>query len=909
VAANILTLTSDKQEYKVGETAVIQLPEAAQGRALLTLENGSAILEHRWLEAPAKRVSIPITADMAPNVYIAVTMVQPHAGKTNDRPIRLYGVVPLKVTDPATRLAPLVTTAAEWAPQSKAKVTVSESAGRAMNYTLAVVDEGLLGLTNFRTPNLHGEFYKREALGISTWDLFDEVAGAYGGELDRLLALGGSDSAAATNPDDGKSRFPPVVRFFGPFALKAGEKRTHTVELPQYVGAVRVMVVAGDGHAYGSADKSVFVRQELMILPTLPRVIGPDEQFQLPVSVFTSDASIKKVSLEVQADAHFGVGAATSLTFARPEEKLGFLSLRSGSRLGKGRIKVIATSGRFRAESEVWLEVRSPNTPSSRIQRSTLAPGATWKTQVAAFGLEGTQNATLEVSALPPINIDGRLDYLVHYPYGCLEQTTSSVFPQLYLPALIGMDQNRRLEIENNIRAGLARLRSLQHPGGGFAYWPGVWNTGAEWEWRSDWGTTYAGHFFLEAEKAGYNLPGDMKASWLRYQKSAAQQWNPRDLRDPGNHNASWIEAQRTAQSYRLYTLALAGQPEIGAMNRLRETQSLSLAERWLLATAYKLAGKPEVAAALVNTQRPQAFVFADGNPYTFGSLLRDRAIVLMGMTLLGRDAETAGLLEDVSAQLADGSWYSTQSVAFALVAVAQNTGSKPFKGFSFEYASGQASTRTVKGESPVANVKLPAPATGELPLVLTNTSDRKLYATVAMRATPKSGEEDASAKGLTIDIAYSDADGTPVEIGRLPQGSDLIAQITVRNAGKRTLDNLALTQLVPAGWEIRNDRLEGAGTSGERTAAAPALAQFWWVPASMRNGNLRTAEYTDIRDDRVNRFFSLGAGETIFFQTRLNAAYLGRFYLPGTGVEAMYDATQHARQRGRWIEVAPAGH
>ena len=147
-----------------------------------------------------------------------------------DRPIRLYGVIPLKVNDPQTRITPVVASADEWAPQSKASITVSESSGRAMNYTLAVVDEGLLGLTNFKTPNLHAEFYKREALGILTWDLFDEVAGAYGGELDRLLALGGSDGASATNPDDDKSRFPPVVKFLGPFALKAGGRTTHTVQ-------------------------------------------------------------------------------------------------------------------------------------------------------------------------------------------------------------------------------------------------------------------------------------------------------------------------------------------------------------------------------------------------------------------------------------------------------------------------------------------------------------------------------------------------------------------------------------------------------------------------------------------------------------------------------------------------------
>jgi uncharacterized protein YfaS (alpha-2-macroglobulin family) len=267
-----------------------------------------------------------------------------------------------------------------------------------MDYTLAVVDEGLLGLTGFRTPNLHAEFYKREALGVSTWDLFDEVAGAYGGKLDRLLALGGSDAGTATKAEDGKSRFPPVVRFLGPFSLAAGEKRLHTVQLPQYVGAVRVMVVAGDGSAYGSAEKSIFVRQALMILPTLPRVIGPAEQFSLPVSVFTSEASIKSVKLEVQPDAGFSAvgNAATQIEFARPEEKLGLLTLRSGPSLGKGKIRVVATSGKYRAVSDVWLEVRTRNVPSSRFQRATCARGTSSSSASRMARSRATQHMTLE---------------------------------------------------------------------------------------------------------------------------------------------------------------------------------------------------------------------------------------------------------------------------------------------------------------------------------------------------------------------------------------------------------------------------------------------------------------------------------------------------------------------------------
>ena len=910
-AANVLMITSDKPEYKVGETATVQLPEAAQGRALLTLENGSSVLEYRWIEAKpgANRIPVPITSGMAPNVYVAVTMVQPHAGKDNDRPIRLYGVIPLKVTDPATKLTPVVASAAEWAPKSRATVTVSESSGRAMDYTLAIVDEGLLGLTNYKTPNLRDVFYQREALGVSTWDLFDEVAGAYGGELDRLLALGGSDASKPTNPDEGKSRFPPVVRFLGPFSLKAGEKRPHTVDLPEYVGAVRVMVVAGDGSAYGSTEKSVFVRQALMILPTIPRVIGPDESFRLPVSVFTAEAAIKEVKLEVQTDAQFAtVGASSTLIpFTRPEEKLGFLALKAGSKLGKGKIRVIATSGKYRAESEVWLEVRTPNVAQTRFERATLAPGANWNSTLKGFGLEGSQVATLEVSALPPVNIDGRMQYLISYPHGCVEQTTSAAFPQLYLPALLALTQNQRLQVENNVRAGIARLRTMQHTSGGFAYWPGVWSTDPALDWRNDWGTTYAGHFMLEAEKAGYALPGDMKSAWLRYQKERAQRWTPNSYEWPDEKPERRVEAARYAQAYRLFTLALGGQPEIGAMNRLRESRSHSIGERWMLASAYQLAGKPDVANTLAQKDRLQAFVFDEGNPYTFGSLLRDRAVVLMGLTLLGRDEESNALLETVSGQLSDEYWYSTQSVSFALVAVAQNAGSKPFKGFSFDYSTSSGAGKaksTVKGESPLASITLAAPPAAGMPLTVSNTSDRKLYVTASVRAVPRSGEEEFSANGLTLAVKYSDADGNNVDIAKVPQGMDLIAQVTVKNIGARGIDNLALSQLVPAGWEIRNDRMENVETAGERTQEPGYRGAYWWVPSEWRSQQRREAEYVDIRDDRVQRYFSLRSGESIFFETRLNAAYLGKYYLPGASIEAMYDATQHSRLKGQWIEV-----
>jgi len=314
-------------------------------------------------------------------------------------------------------------------------------------------------------------------------------------------------------------------------------------------------------------------------------------------------------------------------------------------------------------------------------------------------------------------------------------------------------------------------------------------------------------------------------------------------------------------------------------------------------------AGKADVANQLAQHDRLQAFVFSEPNAYTFGSLLRDRGVVLMGLTLLGREEEANALMEDVSAQLSDQHWYSTQSVSFALVAVAQTAGSKPFKGFSFDYSTGKAKA-TVQGESPLASITLPTPPMSGMPLELSNTSDRKLYVTASVRAVPRSGEEQPASNGLALTVNYSDVDGNAVDITQVPQGMDLIAQVSVKNVGPRAVDNLALSQLFPGGWEIRNDRLEDVETLGEREQDKAYRGAYWWVPGDWRKQQMRQAEYVDIRDDRVQRYFSLRSGESIFFETRLNAAYLGRYYLPGASIEAMYDAKQQARLRGQWVEV-----
>lgn len=867
--ATVLAVTSDREAYTVGETAQIELPEASTGRALVTIENGSRIVDARWLELGAGRTrfEVPITGEMSPTAYVGVTLIQPHEGRGNDLPLRLYGVLPLAVSDPATRLAPVLQAADEWRPETQVPITVSETSGRPMTYTVAVVDEGLLSLTNFETPELHGHFYQKEALGVRTWDLFDEVVGAYGGELERLLAIGGDDGAELQDAE--QSRYPPVVRFLGPFELGAGGRNEHRVDLPQYIGAVRVMVVAGQDGAYGSTSKSVFVRQPLSLLATLPRVVGPEEEIALPVSLFAMTEDVRQATVRVETDDRFEVVGSASATvdFDGPGEEIAFLRLRAGSALGQGRILVSATSGEHSARSEIFLTVRTPNPATVRRVQAEIPIGENWAPRIVPHGLPGTNRTVLELSTLPPLDLEARLEYLIRSSHGSLEHLVSSAFPQLYLPGLVYLEPARLGSVNENVRTAIDRLRGFALPNGAFTYWPG--SAAAAFRTRDSWITSYTGHFLLEAEKRGFFVPAGLKADWLNYQRTAAGAWT------------AGGQSPAMDQAYRLYTLALAGRAEMGAMNRLRESDQLDYVSSWHLAAAYGLAGLDDVARRIVADASEEVPNYEEPG-WSFGSRVRDLAIRLNALVILRMDAEADSVARVISDELYSNRWMSTHTVAYALMAMADKydvdtTGG----GFSFGLRRAGGALATTQATMPIHSVELAdVPLDGET-IEIVSSAGSTLYASVTNVGVPAAGDEVAAAAGLQIQVDYLDTDDRPIDVRRVDQGTDVLVRVRVTNADTRPLRNLALEHRVPAGWEIHNARMAGEPV-----------------------GTQSSFEYQDIRDDRILTYFDLNARESKTFTTLVNAAYLGTYHLPSVSVEAMYDATKYARTAGHPVQV-----
>ena len=731
-----------------------------------------------------------------------------------------------------------------------------------MTYTLAVVDEGLLGLTRFATPDLRKGFYAREALGVTTWDLFDIVAEAYGAEMARILALGGDQGGESKDKAKQPRRFPPVVLFEGPFDLKPGASGVHELTMPQYFGAVRVMVVAGRDGAFGLAEKSVPVRRDLMTLATLPRVVRPGEDVVMPIAVFVTKPEIKEVTVSVESNALFEVAGERSKTvaFARPGDEIVTFALKTTGGIGPGEVRFRATGGSERVEDTISLPVLASNTSITQTTRLEVKPGETASQDVVPFGLDNTNQVTLEASALPPLNLEKRLDFLIQYPYGCLEQTLSSAMPQLYLKSLAKLDERQARDVEENVKAAIDRLTGFQMTNGAFSYWPGS-REGHEWT------TSYAGYFLLEAARLGYHVPQDMLDGWRGNQKMLA------------NAFVTGGGAAQLTQSFRLFTLALARDPDLGSMNRLRESQGLPGLAGVVLAAAFHITGQADAAADLAGRARLELKPYRDDS-VTFGSDFRDKALAVRAFVQMGRSDKARPLLDDISKTLASDLWLSTQETAFGLMALSAYYGTADVK--PFRYRLGWDGERPVDVESstPFDRREFPGfPAKGRT-LVVTNTESSPLYVNIYRRGVPPAGIESASSEGLSIAVRARDMKMNAMGIDKITQGLDLVTEVRVKNLTSNRLKNLVLTHLVAAGFQIKNPRFGGeAGTAAD-------------------------VDYQDIRDDRVFTYFELGAGEEKAFLVVLNASFRGRYYQPGISVEAMYDAAIHANTKGQWIEI-----
>ncbi len=845
----MLSFSLDRRECKPGDDVTVYIPAAKAGRALVSLENGRGVISRTWVKTDGERDTrhvIRVTEDMAPNFYVHVTMLQSRKEAGNDLPVRMYGVQPVLVQNPDAKLEPVLSLPDVIRPQEEFSVKVREKKGRPMTYTLAVVDEGLLDLTAFRTPDPYTAMYAREALGVKTWDLYDDVFGAYSGKFSPVAGIGGDGEIVSGARKD--NRFNPVVRFYGPFELSRGEK-VHKIKLPMYVGSVRVMLVAGQRGSYGNAEKTAAVRSPLMLLPTLPRTIAAGDKVTLPVNVFAMEEDMKNVRVSVKAEGPVQIqgSASETLAFARPGDGIARFALSANGGTGVAKITVSAECGSYRTSETISVEVVHPVPATTATLAYLLAPLESKSVTFSPFASDGESLAQLSLSNFPSVDFNSLCYFASGYRYSCSEQLAAIGMTLLYSRPYLNSEN--AAEADARIPLILQELYSRQLADGGIAYWPGM-------SYANEWTTSMAGQFFAAASERGFSVNKGVLSSWKRFQKKCVSNYR---------HGESYAQYD-LQQAYRLYVLALAGAADEGAMNRLKSAPAMTPQACRRLAAAYAVCGKKNIAAQLICSFAADASEQASYT-YTFGDSLRDKAMLLETEVLTDDLTAALPLAREVAEQMSQGQ-YGTQASAFAALAMsrlAQKLGSSAIN-VSVNGESVRSTESTVCRDID--------PSSGALSIK--NEASDPVYAVVLLHSYPAAGESVSSrSSSISLSVRYTDLNGEILSPDNLRQGTDFYAEYLITNlsASAASRSNLALTARVPSGWEIFNERLYGGGSSVQGGEYA----------------------YQDIRDDRVIWYFDLPVGTRKRIKLRLQAAYEGVYTLPSVVCEDMYDPQTYA--------------
>ncbi len=846
-----LKIKSDKNKYKIGQSAKIEFESVAGAKALITLSSNSKIIDRFVMDTQDESTSIELAMkkEYAPNIYVSVSLFQDYNKIDNDRALRLFGVIPLYVEDENTKLDLELKTPDKILPNSDFEIEIQSKDKRAFNYTVAIVDEGLLDLTDFKTPDIWKGFYAKTGFTLKTYDTYSQIIPKFtGGDS----VLGGL--RVDKNRDDSAQRFKPVALFNTPARSDETGFAKLKFKMPSYMGSVRVMVVANENDAYGSVSKDIQVSAPLVMLETLPRTLKIGDNFTLLTQIFKTENRIKNATLSVRSK--------NSLIKISPDtQTIDFKSATnlevmmdanvSDNKIGKELLEFELKSEDYTYKNEIEIDIKPINAYTYENNTSLIKAGESKEFIIKDYIL-GTTNATLKLSPTPILDMDKRIKYLLNYPYGCIEQTTSAVLPQLFLDKFsTEFDKQKAI---NNINAAIERYSNFQTADGGFAYWQGGDESNA-------WGSNYAGMFLILAKQNGYFVPDSMYERWLKYEQNFVQKSVYRDYMMDIKANS-------------LYLLAMAKKPNISEMNLLYDNlNTLSTEAKWQLAAAYKLAGVEDTAkqiASKISIEPDSKYSF-----YTYGSLVRDEAIIANAYKqIYGTNNEE--LLQKISDTLLSKDYLSTQSTGYALYALAM--------GANLENMNENFMDATLKIDDQAYTINQ-----NQMQIFSFNdekaivSANKDIFVSFGVEGV-KASENSAFSNKISLDRAFYDEKGNKISPSEIGSGQTFYMRISVSlNEGANYVSNIALTQILPSGWEVSNTLLDDN------------------TPSFIKNSNY---DFIDVRDDKIMWFFGLNKNRTHHFYIKLNAITPGSYTLSGAYAEAMYDDTYRALSESEKVVV-----
>ena len=868
-----LKIKSKKSSYNVGDTVTVDFEAGKEGRALVSLERGETLFDSRWVEAKDGKVETKfvLTKEMLPNIYAVVSYMQPHQQVNNDQPMRSYGVLPISIKDQSTLLEMEMETPKVIEPESEFFIEVKNKSDQKVSYTLAVVDEGLLDLTQFKTPDPWRYFFQKMGLTMKTIDNLDDIIGGLLPDIDSYFKIGGGSSQKKKRGDSKSRRFKAVSLNTGVQYLKPNEKKKIKFKMPNYMGSVRVMLVSTGGENYSNLEETVTVKSPIVMLPTVPRVARPTDRFKVPVSVFALDDKIKKVNIKLEASNHFKVIGASNktMTFSSQGEKDDFFELEVLQTVGTGKIKISASGNGEKAYKEIELPINAFNPHMTNVGEELVEGKGQLDTLITPFGIEGTRESFVKISRMPDLRLEKKMKDLIRYPYGCIEQTTSAVFPQLYIDDFKDLSGYKKEQVRQNVNAAIKRLKNFQTTSGGFSYWP---QSNYSRKQVDEWGTNYAGHFLIEAKKMGFDVPDHIMKPWIKYQKEKLRSNSKNGYRN---------------KPYRIYLLAMMNEANLGAMNLLKENslKDLDPLSKELLASSYFLLGKKDEAKLIANHFNPHGGVSNDAR-LTYGSSLRDLAFRAKLSYERKDKVEMRNLFRQLQKEVVNSYWTSTQEMAYILLAYSKYLKSDtPVAGDVKIKLSVDGDEETLKLTG--QNIKRKLDPNKGVNIKLLNKGDRDVFISIYQEGIPIGDVVKDESKGINMRRYFYNLDGSTLDPKNIKQGEEFYIRYRVSNSAGQNLSELALSSKLPAGWEIVNQRLN-------------AGSRIPW----QRRFKINQFDYLDIRDDRVNWFFDLNRNREKDFLVKVHPTFSGKFKMPSVTVEAMYSPDYYARIKSDWVTI-----
>lgn len=973
-----LPLELDKSAYEAGEKASVRFSSKGFSKAIITLSQGDAILKSEMIDISGDSTSyeIPLAKEYAPNIYASVLLIakdpDPLAQNTQNPQApkiaadsssskkqaivkRSFGLVNIPVQDPALAFTPEIIAPESIKPASKLQLTIQNPRKRKMAYTLAIVDEGILGIINFQTPNPLKGLYSKIGHEVIHYDNFDDFMARLFGVVHQSVMIGGDEESLGKASDFSKKRRENLIYFTSALSDESG-KAVIEYQLPNFVGRARVMVVASDEGSVGHAESSIKIAEPANLYSNIPEEMKREDTIIAPVEVLAQDgAKLKGVEIEVGGDV-----AVKKLESSLDEKGLRFMQYLAitPKTLGDANITIAmkaqvevaqveaADSGEMEsngidssgaeskgvdsgvaqgAESKSQesksanarakkprqalqtitqsnsyaINISTPMPQETSEELFTLSPKESKALEAKQPYLPSSLSQRLIISPSMIFSYQDKVEYLLHYLYGCIEQSVSATMPLLL--GLQGTKEQSEEERREQVQHSINRIVKFQRGDGGFGYW-------IDSSESNLYGSDYAALFLLLAKSKGYQVPESTLKNWSNYATRRVESSMPAEL-----------------AAYPLFLLALQGTPYISAMNELytHGFKQLSLRAKLALAASYKLSGLDEVASE-IRAKLPKNLLemshyekrFDDSTAYReryfdryyyYGSALTNQAMSAYFLSLIDKTPPLE-LLHSIAKTLERERWLGTQDIATSLLAISAES-KETDKGVRFVLNGKEYSTNKPMNIAldPTAKNTLVAKDKLYLSLISTGVPD----------VNPLSVPEQAQNLALSRRIFAIDKAGQEMAIdpSNIRLGDEFYIELKIANTSQsKSPKNLALTQIIPTGWEIQNTRIKRE-TSDNSASDNGGNSEETQGDRAFMKANER-ADYMDILRDRVMFFFDDELGERVSGyggdDRRAQVVYIkcvatltGEYVLGGAFAEAMYDRDFIARTPAQAVRVS----